>query len=244
MALTSRTVRHVTHATQFVPGTFTGGCTLIALAACNIAINGPRSWVLPGELGDFTSEKNAQELMDRFYHDGRNHGDCAESGGCDPQQIINIATRAGMPIKDQWHAGRGGSWLAFLRQYAGGASPFPVLVQTARGRNLRDALSGASDEASLDFHAYAILGTMTDPLQPQAGGYIAEDGDNAIISERNAVYSIATIEHALPYSMIAFDYPTPPPPAPTAYEFSYEQYQNLRAWINELSSAVSAAKPS
>lgn len=215
MGMTVRAPAYVAHGRQFVDGWPTGLCTLASLAACDIAAKGKGALVAGT---DPASVANYQALMIRFFKDALAFKDCAPNGAMTQAGAIRTAKRNGLPVKDilPFRADMPEDlWIAFLRKYAGGDTPRPILVQVANGRALRDANTGAADEAGLNEHAIALVGTVTDPERPAAGGYIGSDSDNANANAGYVVYNLETLRAARPNSMIAFDFvPYEPKPAP------------------------------
>lgn len=196
---------------QFV-NNLRGGCTLLALAACDIVSKGMGAWVGDPHVvnPNPASVANLQAVMWRIYQDALASGNCAENGAANQAQMIRQANRIGLPIHDILYYREPlpyALWLDFLHQHIGAATPpRPILVQLANGRALYDATSGKQDEADLAYHAIALYGTETEPQSPASGGYVGCDGDNPISNEHPVIYSRPTLIAAQPISMIAFDY--------------------------------------
>lgn len=211
MAWVSHVPVYQPSASQFV-NDLRGGCTLLALAACDVVAKGIGAWVGdPHVLNpNPASVSNVQAVMWRIYLDAYRNGNCAENGAATQNQMIREAGRIALPIKDilPYRADLPYQvWLAFLHKYISDAPvPCPVLIQLANGRALSDAVNGKSDEADLDVHAIALYGTETEPQSPAAGGYVGADGDNPNANTRPVLYSRPTLIAAQPISMIAFDY--------------------------------------
>lgn len=201
------------HGSQFVHG-ITGGCTLIALAGADIVSKGIRAWVGDPHATDPdpASVANVQAIMWRIYVDALAHGNCAKNGAATQNQMIRQAQRIALPVLDvlpyQNRVLTFGEWVPFLRKYVAHASPrpYPILVQVAQGRYLRDNETGQADEASLYDHALTIYATQTDPKSPAAGGYVCIDGDNEGANAHPQIYNLDTLNNAQPISMIAFNY--------------------------------------
>lgn len=201
------------HGSQFVHGIL-GGCTLIALAGADIRSKGLHAWVGDPHATnpDPASVENVQAVMYRIYVDALAHGNCAKNGAATQNQMIREAARISLPVRDvlpyQGRVLSFAEWVPFLRKNVAHASPrpYPVLVQVAQGRYLRDNETGQQDEANLYDHAICIYGTQTDPKSPAAGGYIALDGDNPGANDHPQIYSLDTLNNAQPISMIAFNY--------------------------------------
>src|SRR6185312_119536 len=184
------------HGSQFVNG-LRGGCTLFALAACDVVSKGIKAWVGdPHALNpDPASVENVQAITWRIYVDALAHGNCAQNGAATQNGMLREAKRIALPVLDilpfQNRVLTFGEWVPFLRKYVAHADrPYPILVQTAQGRYLHDNETGQNDEANLYDHAYAIYGTQTDPKSPASGGYICADGDNDGANEHPQIYSL------------------------------------------------------
>ncbi len=98
-------------------------------------------------------------------------------------------------------------WHALILSYAGIA---PMVLQLSNGQALKDAVTGASDEAGLQQHFVAILGK-------QAEGYVCNDGDQLANAVTFRVYSYADLAAATPDGLLILADTTPgAPPAPPA----------------------------
>lgn len=206
------------HASQFAYG-LKGACTLLALAACDVVAKGIHAWV-----GDPhqpnpnpASAENLQALMYRIYKEARQRTDpstggscCAPNGAATQSGMLAMAGYIGLPVADVLHYADQqptSAWVDFLRRNVAHANkPRPVLVQVSNGRALKDASTGAVDEADLQSHAFCVYAVQTDPGDPTKGGYMVCDGDNPAIENGPVIYSLQTIAAAHPTSMIAFDY--------------------------------------
>lgn len=211
MAWEIRAPQYQPHASQFVRG-LRGGCTLLALAACDVISKGIKAWVGDPHTAhpDPASSENVQAVMWRMYQQARQHGLCAANGAANQWDMLRLAAIIGLPVRDVLYYAPSQPtdlWVNFLREHvAHGDRPYPVLAQVAYGQALKDAETGTEDEAGLRYHAICIYGTQVDANDSKQGGYICCDGDNPSIGNHPVIYNLATLAAAQPISLIAFNY--------------------------------------
>lgn len=218
MAIVSNAPHYKPHCSQFAYG-LRGSCTLLALAAADVICKGIVAWVLdPHQPNpDPSSAENVQAVMYRIYKEARQKIDpttggpcCAPNGGATQSGMLAMAHYIGLPVYDVLHYADvqpTSAWVDFLRRHVAHTSrPRPVLVQFSNGRALRDAASGATDQADLQSHAALAYYVETDDTDPSKGGYVFCDGDNPAIDAHPVIYSLQTLAAARPTSMIAFDF--------------------------------------
>ena len=195
--------------TQFVHG-LRGACTLYALAAADVVAKGHRAWVLDPytPCPDAGSPENMAEITYRIYKECRKYNQCGASGSANQWDMLQEAARLDLFVADVLPFADpmpDALWIDFLHKYIAQADiPLPVLMQVSNGRALKDAESGSADEPSLQYHAFTLFGTKTDPSDVSKGGYVGTDGDNRASAQGCIIYNRATLMAAKPVSAIAF----------------------------------------